>query len=370
MEDQYRRLMAALEEKAVAEQRDGYTFVKKPIPDSDEAGRLDPRVYEVQRAMAERFAKQAPGDNPFRVDPEDLVGSAQKMRAFMGWDNRDVTGGAVRTELREIEGTEGSIPVRIYTPPGQARRPAVVFFHGGGFIGGTPEVVENPCKSLALHADAVVVSVDYRLAPEHPFPAGLNDCFDAVRWVSGHADELGVDPGRIAVAGDSAGGNLAAVCALRDRDEGTNLIRYQALIYPTVNMGAVATDDFRWSPDEYDIRDHRELILGGLQGMRSEGPNPFLFMYLQGKAEPGNPYVAPLLADLRGLPKTLIVTAEYDYLRIEDEAYARKLARAGVETVLVQYNGTDHAFIDKLGLYPQSEDCMKEIAKGVRAMSR
>lgn len=142
--------------------------------------------------------------------------------------------------------------------------------------------------------------------------------------------------------------------------------RYQALIYPTVNMGAVETEDFQWSLDEYDIRKQRELIIAGIEGLGA-GSGLLLNLYLQNRTEPTDPFVAPLLAnDLKGMPETLIVTAEYDFLRIEDEAYARELARSGVATKLIQYSGMDHAFMDKLGLYPQAEDCMNEIAKDIR----
>ncbi|MDQ6421634.1 alpha/beta hydrolase [Paenibacillus sp. LHD-117] len=358
--DQYQQLVSRLQDKAVSVLRDDYEFVVKPIPDSDETGRLDPRVFEIQKAFA-MSATEMP-----KIDPSNLHEFVQGMRSMMGWDNLDITLDPIDTAYKVIEGTNGLIPMRIYSPSREGLKPAIVFFHGGGFIGGTVDVVENPCKALAEKAGAVVVNVDYRLAPEHAYPAGLNDCFEAVQWVYEHAEELGVNPQQIGVAGDSAGGNMAAVCALMDRDQGTGMIRYQALIYPTVNMGNIETEDFRWSLDEYEIRDHRELIVGGIQEL-GEGSDMIIQLYLQNRAELTDPYFAPLLADdLTGLPETLIVTAEYDYLRIENEAFARKLARTGIATKLIQYNGMDHAFMDKIGQYPQAEDCMSEIAKDVR----
>ncbi|RED41832.1 alpha/beta hydrolase [Paenibacillus sp. VMFN-D1] len=354
----YSELVRQLQEKAVQVERDGYTFITKPIPDSSVGGELDPRVYLVQKQTTERMKQSG----PFQM-PEDPLEFAKLLRGLMGWDNDDVTDGKVSTESRIIEGTEAAIPIRIYTPQGAKLRPAIVFFHGGGFIGGSVDVVENPCKCLALHADAVVVSVDYRLAPECPYPAGITDSFDAVRWVYEHADELQVNRSCIATAGDSAGGNLAAVCAMMDRDQRLGMIKYQVLIYPTVNRGAIETEDFKWSIDQYDIRNHHEYILPGINGMRS---GKISDIYLQGMTDITDPYVSPLLGDLRGLPAALIVAAEYDYLRIENEAYARKLARSGVDVTLVQYKGTDHAFMDKLGLYPQAEDCLIEAAKGFK----
>ncbi|GGG16631.1 alpha/beta hydrolase [Paenibacillus abyssi] len=355
-------LLQLLEEQAVTSKRDGYDYVIKPIPDSDEGGQLDPRVHRVLQDEAE---KRATKPNPL-PDPSDRPAFVKALRDMMGWDNKDITRTEMTTALKTIEGSNGAIPLRIYTPAGKAPKPAIVFFHGGGFIGGTVGVVENPCKALAEKAGAVVVSVDYRLAPEHAFPAGLSDCFEAVQWVYEHAAEIGVNPQQIGVSGDSAGGNLAAVCSLMDRDKGTGMIKYQALIYPTVNMGGVETEDFRWSLDEYDIRNHRELIIAGIEGLRGGG-ELMRNLYLQGRTEVTEAYFAPLLAeDLSGLPEALILTAEYDFLRIEGEAYAKKLARSGVATTLIQYNGMDHAFVDKIGLYPQAEDCMNEIAKGLK----
>lgn len=233
-------------------------------------------------------------------------------------------------------------------------------------IGGSLKTVENPCKALAEKADAVVVSVDYRLAPEHAYPAGLTDCFDAVKWVFGHAAEIGVNPQQIAVCGDSAGGNLATVCAMMDRDRGSGMIKFQALIYPSVNMAGVQTEDFEWSIEQYTVHNHRELIIPALEGLK-QGGSFFQDMYLQKQTNPEHPYVSPLLADdLNGLPESLVIVAEYDFLRLEDEAYARKLFRSGVPTRIIRYSGMDHAFIDKIGLYPQAEDCMEEIAEAVK----
>lgn len=358
----YEQWLATLREKARSEQRDGYQFIVKPIPETGGGGELDPRVLEVFKQTAARMQSQPQPEIP--KDPEQF---AKVLRGMMGWENSDVTGGAVAAESREIEGSETNIPVRIYTPPVEGKRPAVVFFHGGGFIGGSLKTVENPCKCLAYHAGAVVVSVDYRLAPEHPYPAGLTDCFDAVRWVHDHADELGVDPEQIAVAGDSAGGNLATVCALMDRDKQTNMIKYQALIYPSVNMAGAEVEGYKWSLEAYEIRNHREYIERALGAVNADREGPKLHdLYLQGRAEVTDPYMSPILADLHGMPDTLIITGEFDFLRLENEAYARKLARSGVNTTVIQYNGCDHAFMDKIGQYPQAEDCMTEIANGVR----
>lgn len=351
----YAQLLHRLETSALTRYENGVETVIKPIPDSDTKGTLDPRVLDVVlRQRSEEPATEA-----------ETAFSIEAIRAQMGWPNQDVTTSVIRTQSLMI-GERNDIPVRVYAPEADGLLPGVLFFHGGGFFGGDLDTVEHPCKALAEKANAVVVSVDYRLAPEDPFPAGLEDCFEAVKWVHRHAEGLGIAKEKIAVAGDSAGGNFAAVCAILDQEQGTDMIKYQALIYPVVNLGSIETDDYRWSLAQYDIREHDELIRGIVLSL-GESADLFNDIYLQGKTDVTNPFVSPLFhAKMKGLPAALIVTAEYDYLRLEGEAYARKLARAGVETRIVQYRGMDHAFIDKLGEYPQAEDCMNEIAKGLR----
>lgn len=358
----YVNLVSKLSEEMPAVKKRGFDFITKPIPDSEAIGELDPRVLQVTLQAAEKMAETE--SEP--VDPSNTAGFVTGIRAMMGWNNDDVTKSKVETTYKTIDGTNGPIPLRIYTPANKGILPAVVFFHGGGFIGGSVDVVENPCKALAEKAGAVVISVDYRLAPEHAYPAGLTDCFEAVTWVYEHADEMHVNPQQIAVSGDSAGGNLATVCALMDIEKGTDMIKFQALIYPTVNMACVQTEDFNWSIDQYEIRNHSELIVPMVKGLAESG-ELFFHLYLQGKVEITDPHVSPLLSDKLGsMPPTLIAIAEFDYLKVECEAYAAKLARSGVPTKLIQYNGTDHAFMDKIGLYPQAEDLMNEIAKEMK----
>jgi acetyl esterase len=357
MNEDYKKLVSLMEERVLVKQQKGLDIVIKRIPDSDVEGDLDPRVMEVALEMVKAMASGPKMD--FDLGAAENI---NQLRAMMGWPNEDVTVTEIATEHKSIEGQDGHIPIRIYSPIKSGPMPAIVFFHGGGFIGGSVDSVENPCKSLAEKAGAVVINVDYRLAPENPYPAGLTDCFDAVKWVYEHAAEINVIPEQIGVAGDSAGGNLSAVCSLLDRDLGTRMIKYQALLYPTVNMSGIPTDDFEWNMEEYTVNNNHELIQGIIRALGSS--TSLENIYLQGKTKVTDPYVSPLLEeDLSGLPATLIVEAEYDYLRLEGEAYARRLIRSGVKTKMIRYNGVDHAFMDKIGLYPQAEDCMNEIAK-------
>ncbi|WP_078145983.1 alpha/beta hydrolase [Exiguobacterium sp. HVEsp1] len=330
----------------------------KLIPGSDRTGDLDPRVFATLTA------------NHSSHDEPDTTFDLEVARASMGWPNRDQTTTDIKTEYLMIPSEDGDIPVRLYRPHHTEAIPAILFFHGGGFFGGTLETVENPCKLLAERANAIVLSVDCRLAPEHPFPAGLNDCYRAFEWVYANATELNVLRDQIAVAGDSAGGNLATACCLMEQERGEGRICYQALVYPVVNLGSIPTDDFKWALDAYDISHHHDLIRGVVLALAD--PDSLLNdLYLQGEVDVTHPLVSPLFADdVSGLPPTLIVTAEYDYLRLEGEAYARKLARTGVPTRLIQYRGMDHAFMDKLGDYPQADDCMNVIAKGLKELTK
>lgn len=360
----YGELLRLLKIRSSTMEDKGIEIEIKGIPDSDGEGDLDPRVLKV--LGSQRIGSLFPESiRTGSFDPMTL--DMVSIRASMGWPNIDVTAGGIHTEERAIPGTDLPIPIRIYSPGKPVKMPAVVFFHGGGFIGGTVKAVENPCKALAEKAGAVVVSVDYRLAPEYPFPAGLADCFDAITWVHANARELNIDEERMTVAGDSAGGNFSAACAIMDRDRKTGMIALQALIYPTVDLVCRPGKEYAWNLSEYNIRQHRELIEGIISALRGD-VSLLRSIYLQG-SDSADPLVSPLyVANASGLAPTLILTAEYDALRLEAEAFARKLTRASVRTRLIRYNGMDHAFIDKIGLYPQAEDCIEEIAAEVRRL--
>ncbi len=235
----------------------------------------------------------------------------------------------VPTEDRELPGPLGPIPVRVYRPSSDASLPVIVYFHGGGWVIGDIESHDTVCHRLAAGVPAVVVSVDYRLAPEHRFPAAVEDCDAATAWVSEHAEELGGDTTRLAVAGDSAGGNLAAVVSRRSRDRGGPAIVFQLLIYP-------GTDMTRSLPS------HVENGTGYL--LDSDTMTWFLGNYLEG-TDPRDPDASPLFVDdLSGLPPALVLTAEFDPLRDEGEAYAKRLAEAGVAVTLSRYDGMIHGF--------------------------
>jgi acetyl esterase len=248
----------------------------------------------------------------------------------------------------EIPGPAGDLQVRIYTPGDRGPYPVVVFFHGGGWVLGDLDTHDPMCRALCFGADSVVVSVGYRLAPEHRFPAATDDALAATRWVATHAAEIGGDPLRIALAGDSAGGNLAAVTTLRIRDEGGPALRGQLLIYPGLGYPSPPTPSYIENAEGY--------------GMSRESATWFWDEYLGGRTHATNPLAAPLLApDLRGLPPALVITAQYDVLRDEGERYVERLRAAGVPARFSRYEGVNHRFAEMLGILDQAEQVHDEM---------
>src|SRR5699024_10524798 len=308
----YGALVSLLENDDKITYRNGLDIIMKQIPNSDvQEGQLDPRVYHV---LKEQQESAVPDVFPKIHDLEDIP--FKQLRNQMGWPNKDITKTDIQINKQTIKGKNGSIPIRIYSPKTKtANLPGILFFHGGAFFGGSVDIIENCCKFLSEKAEAVVIAVNYRLAPEHPFPDGINDCFDAVKWVYHNAVEIGVNHEQIVVTGDSAGGNFATVCSMKDRDLGTGIIKLQALIYPSVNMGEIQTEDFSWDIEEYTINKHYDLIQMSMMGLKDTLPL-VKKAYLQNRENIRNPHISPLLAeDVSGMPETLIITAEFDKFR-------------------------------------------------------
>jgi acetyl esterase len=249
----------------------------------------------------------------------------------------------VTTEDRTVEG----IPIRIYTPAGASTaRPLIVYFHGGGFVYGDLRGGDWICGTVAKDLDAIVVSVGYRLAPKHPFPAGVEDCYAATVWCTRHADEIGADAGRLGVMGESAGGTLAAVVALMARDNNGPAIRHQALLYPS--MGAGDTESRRANADAFiltaaDMKRFGELYAGDANDWR----------------------VSPINAtSFKGLPPALIEVAEHDPLHDDGVLYAEKLRAAGVDVRLINFPAMPHGFLN----FPRfAKDARPGVAKIVEA---
>jgi acetyl esterase len=251
----------------------------------------------------------------------------------------------------EVAGAPGSLLVRLYTPSGARNLPLIVFFHGGGFVMCTLDTYDDFCKLLANYSGCAVASVEYRLAPENPFPGPLEDCYAALKGLAAQGERLGIDPTRLAVAGDSAGGNLATATALLARDRGGPALRYQALIYPCVDPAC-------------DSASARALATGYL--LRRDTMQWFWSHYLKSAADRVNPLATPLRADLKGLPAVTLITGEFDPLRDEGESYADRLRAAGVEVTGRRYLGMIHGFASLPYLTPVANRALADVGADLR----
>jgi acetyl esterase len=253
---------------------------------------------------------------------------------------------------RTIPGPAGDVPIRIYTPEGKGPFPVVLYFHGGGWVMCSIKTHDGTCRALAHHSGCIVVAVDFRLAPEHKYPAPLEDCYAAAQWVSENAASFGGDPSKIAVAGDSSGGNMAAGLTLMARDRGGPKIGFQVLVYPSTSS----------------LGDTASLEAYGEGYMMPRGTFFWAWtQYVRNDADRRDPYAAPRHAeDLRGLPPALVITAEFDPLRDEGEAYGERLKQADVPTEVKRFDGMIHGFFTMSGTIPQGKDAVKAAAQAIR----
>jgi acetyl esterase len=257
---------------------------------------------------------------------------------------------------RVIQGPGGDLRLRIYRPEGAGPFPLLAFFHGSGFVLCSLDTHDGMCRNLCAGAGCVVVSVDYRLAPEHKFPAGLIDCVFATRWIAAHASELEGDVQRLAVGGDSAGGNLAAAAAMLIRDESNGpKLCGQLLIYPVTDHYTAESKSYEENADGY--------------GLTRDTMRWFWDHYLNHPDEAEHPYAAPLRAgDFSDLPPALVVTAEYDPLRDEGEDYAEKLHTAGTACTVMRWSGMNHGFFFWVGLVDKAGEAMTESCAWLRGI--
>jgi len=260
--------------------------------------------------------------------------------------------GLPRVEDVRVPGPAGEVPARVYAPSVGTPLPAVAYFHGGGWVQGDLETHHGLCARLAKHAGVLVLAVDYRLAPEHKFPAAVEDCLAAYRWLRTRGAELGADPARVAVAGDSAGGNLSAVVSQLTAAGGTPVPTCQVLIYPAVDFS-------------FDTDSHRELVDGHV--IPRDRILWYAEQYLRGEADKTDLRASPLRAkSLAGQPPALVVTAGFDPLRDEGRLYAERLRADGVDAIHREYPGQIHAFVSLTKAIPQGMACTLEMAEYLR----
>ena len=253
---------------------------------------------------------------------------------------------------RIVQGSEAAIPIRLYYPSKKENLPVIIFFHGGGFVINSIESHDNVCRRICRDSKAIVVSVDYRLAPEHKFPAAVIDTYDATVWVANNCASFGGDPSKLIVMGDSAGGNLATVTALKARDLNGPKIAYQILVYPCT--------DARLCHPSITTKGKGYILTKSLM-------NWFLEQYKESEEQIFDPYVSPYLAeDLSELPPALIQLAEYDPLYSEGKAYADRLRAAGNRVQLTKYKGLIHTFFTMPTFSKRCLAAYKEVQQVIR----
>jgi len=283
--------------------------------------------------------------------PQWALPIADVRQAFRNLWTPAITGEAVslrRIEDLTISAAEARIPARVYAPDSPNRCPIIVYFHGGGYVKGGIEESDAFCRNLARVTRHIVLSIDYRLAPEHPFPAALDDAVAATVWTGTHAADLGGAPGPVVVCGESAGGNLAAVTCLILRSDPRVAIRYQVLLQPvvdfTLSFPSIALPPTECLVPREDLAWYYRTYCGDQRDVR-------------------DPRVSPIYAeDLSGLPPALIIAAEYDTLRDEAEAYAERLTTAGVAVRYACYAGMVHGFLQMRGIVPDAQRAAEDIA--------
>ncbi len=315
--------------------------------DSPEPPKAEPRMQKVLDALASLGGKPvetlAPEEARRQPTPADAVAKLMKEEGVAAPKD------GVTARQLSIDGPQGKIPLFVYTPPGKGPFPVVVYFHGGGFVIADTKTYESSVKAIAAGSRAVVVSVEYRQAPEHRFPAAPNDAFAAYQWVLANAKEIGGDAARVAVAGESAGGNLATVVALMARDRQVAAPVHQLLIYPVVS------DDMS-TPSYQRNANARPLNKPMMQ-----------WFFKHYGADPQNPYALPAKAQtLKGLPSATVLTAEIDPLASEGESYAERLKKDGVKVDYRQFDGVTHEFFGMAPVVPKAQDAQKFAVEGLK----
>ncbi|MEY2417681.1 MAG: hypothetical protein QOG90_361 [Actinomycetota bacterium] len=282
--------------------------------------------------------------------------SVETSRAgYAGWWAMNGPGPEV-SEVRDvaIPGPDGAIPARVYRPTEDPDAPIVVFFHGGGMVVGSMDAYDGVARLIAEASGAVVVNVDYRLAPEHPFPAAAEDAWTATQWAAANADDLGGNAARLIVAGDSAGGNLAALVALRARDAGGPPLALQMLLYPVTDWAGT----------------HESMESNGTGNFLTKDTMQWFRTTYFGDAGPDvwtRPDVSPLYADVAGVCPAWVMTTSHDPLRDEGEAYAEKLKSAGVPTTATRVDGIFHAFFGQTNLFELAVQALADFAAAVKS---
>lgn len=319
--------------------------LQKGIPFMEDKKGLDPRVKQFLEEVNPTLRRP--------METKDL----EEIRAQGNANNKDMSDN-IKAETEYLHLENRTLKLRVYNRTKTAK-PALIYYHGGGFFERDEDVIENLCKFLADASNTVVIAVEYRLAPEHPYQDGLDDCLETIRYVYTFSDRFYIDPQQISLVGDSVGGNLALGVHHLSREEEWD-IRFIGLFCPLVDLSDTSRN--AWDINHYDLAEDRELIRRELITMK-ESLYFIQNLYLEHLEEVYMPLVSPLLRkDKEKLPPMFVITAEFDFLRLQAEQFASQIVKDGGFVHYIEYKGMDHAFVRKLGYYPQAYDVVKEFS--------
>lgn len=355
-------LVAKIREKEYVKNVDGVNILFKPVPDDERAHVIDPRLLEIIKKKKSMFSERAQKGYSLaneRYRPDKIT--------------YDLTENEVSCDeqLISING-DHRIDIFIYRPKNiKGPLPVLVYLHGGGFTAGDMRLFANQMKFISEQAEAVVVFPEYRLAPECPYPAAIEDACGTIHWVYDHADELGIDKERFMVAGDSAGGSLTNACVLKDE---SGIIKKIVELYPSMDMSDHSTlKNYTWSYDDYEIiEEQKELAYSRIDRIKNGiCKNDQDNLYIQGKTSSCDPIVSLAYASneqLKKFPESVIIASEYDYLRVASDFVVKRMEHLGISVKSVRYNGCDHGFLDMMGTIVQAEDVCLLIAEEIKSM--
>ena len=354
-------LVDLLKQREVKSSYKGLEVTIKRLPDLDEDGAMDPRLYEDSKEMIK--AMELVPASALKMDASK-EGLANLRESFNGIKSVPVVESKINIQEHRVE-TEPGVFCNVYQYTDEYTKPTdpvLYYIHGGGFFAGHHGVVEESLKLFCEKFHFPIFSVDYCLAPEHPYPSGHEDVYAVLKWIYKNGKELKIDPEKIFVAGDSAGGNLAQYCSTKDRDDHEHKVKGQMLLYPTLNMCGIEDEFFKWDISFYDMIPSQKNALSkmiNMFGQMSSGLTSLLNI-----ADAHDDYLNPYsMKDVQHMPATFVTVGEHDYLKVETLAWGAKLHANHVPVRAMIYNGLGHAYFDNCGVYPQCEDCIEEMGQ-------
>jgi acetyl esterase len=345
------KLVEAIKNKAFTRKQNEVEIICRPIPDQEREHALDPRILELALKKNQHH---------LNTNTEFSLSAMRNRSDMISYDL--TTSNIIHTE-RLINLEDHMINVHVFTPENIASDALIIFYHGGGFSSGDITMYKNTVKYLCEQTEAIVLFPEYRLAPECPFPCGVNDAYDVLTWAYDHASDFGCDSKKLVIVGDSAGGNLCHACMIKDNQQ---RIRLCVSIYPVCELNMIDNNVHQWSYQMHPVIDaHKEIAYGRID--RLKNTDLINELYVRDSRDYKNPLVSSLYYDyVSKFPKTIIIASEFDFLRVGSDYFVEKLYAAGVDVTSVLYLGCDHGFLTMLGIIPQAEDMCQLIASEIK----